>query len=153
MIRRAADRKRSVRRNFFDFDGDPGPPSPVEDNHKGYNIISFRGRFYGPAQGEGRLDFNRVGVEGYRCVVGESPQEVKELVERLAPKVEKRRLIEEGYKGFNIISAADKFYGLAQSEGRLDVNKVGTEGYRCVTGDSPDEVKSLVSRLIAQEEI
>jgi radical SAM protein with 4Fe4S-binding SPASM domain len=127
-------------------------PSLAEENYKGYNIISFRGRFYGLAQGEGRLDLNRVGAEGYRCVVGESPQEVKELVERLAPKVEKRRLIEEGYKGFNIISAADKFYGLAQSEGRLDVNKVGTEGYRCVTGDSPDEVKSLVSRLIAREE-
>jgi len=59
---------------------------------------------------------------------------------------EKRMLIEEGYKGFNIISCNGRFYGLAQSQGSLDLSKVGNEGYRCVVGESVDEVKQLIGR-------
>jgi len=66
------------------------------------------------------------------------------LIEKSGPSKPGRKLIEQGYKGFNIISCDGKVYGLAQSEGRLDLDKVGTEGYRCVVGELVDEVRQLI---------
>ena len=60
--------------------------------------------------------------------------------------------VEEGYKGFNIISYGDKFYGLAQDEGVFDINKVKKKEYRqCFVGDSIEEVKSLIDKSLIQE--
>jgi len=55
-------------------------------------------------------------------------------------------LVEEGYKKHNVIKLGDKFYGLAQSEGKLDLDRVHTKGYRCVVGKSVEEVKQLIGR-------
>jgi uncharacterized protein (UPF0248 family) len=101
---------------------------------------------YGLAQSEGSLNLDRVNTEGYRCVAGDSIDEVKQLIDKLSPCCGKRTLIEEGYKGYNIISIGDKLYGLAQSEGKLDPDRVHTEGYRCVVGKSVEEVKQLIGR-------
>jgi radical SAM protein with 4Fe4S-binding SPASM domain len=134
------------------------PPSLIEKGYKGFNIISFKGKFYGLAQDEGKLNLDKVNTPGYRCVVGESAKQVKQLVDefvdrpgervRLSSGQEIRILVEEGYNGFNIISLKDKFYGLAQSEGRLNLEKVNTEGYRCVVGESVAEVKELINHTL-----
>ena len=61
-------------------------------------------------------------------------------------------LVEESYKGFNIIFYGDKFCGLAQDEGAFDINKVKKKEYRhCFVGDSIEEVKSLIDKSLIQE--
>jgi radical SAM superfamily enzyme YgiQ (UPF0313 family) len=121
-------------------------PSLVEEGYRQFNIISYAGKLYGLAQSEGSLNPDRVNTEGYRCVAGDSIDEVKQLIDKLSPCCGKRTLIEEGYRGYNIISIGDKLYGLAQSEGKLDPDRVHTEGYRCVVGKSVEEVKQLIGR-------
>jgi radical SAM protein with 4Fe4S-binding SPASM domain len=123
-------------------------PCLLEEGYNRFNIISYQGRFYGLAQREGRFDLDRVSTEDYRCVVGESPEKVKQLIDALPPEPEGRKLVEEGYRGFNIISIGNKLYGLAQSEGRLNIEKVNTEGYRCVVGESVAEVKQLINHTL-----
>lgn len=55
------------------------------------------------------------------------------------------KLIEEGYKGFNVILYDNKFYGLAQDEGEFDIRKVENKGYkRLFVGRSVNEVKQLI---------
>lgn len=57
------------------------------------------------------------------------------------------KLIEEGYKGFNIILYDNKFYGLAQNEGEFDIRKVEKKGYRRLfVGMSVNEVKHLIDK-------
>lgn len=58
---------------------------------------------------------------------------------------ENRRLLEEGYRGYNIILCDERIYGLSQGAGRLDLSKVNTKGYPCVVGDSVEEVKRLIT--------
>jgi len=76
----------------------------------------------------------------------ERSNKIKDRVGSAEPKTAARKLIEEGYRGYNIISLGDKFYGLAQSEGKLDPDRVHIEGYRCVVGKSVEEVKQLIGR-------
>ena len=134
-------------------------PVLVKEEYRGFNIIKSQGKHYGLAQSEGKLDLEKVGTKGYRCVVAESVEQVKrlidklvitELIEQLGVAESKRVVVEEGYKGFNIISYGGRFYGLAQSEGRLDLEKVGTKDYRCVVGESVGQVKHLVAQLAAE---
>lgn len=126
-------------------------PRLLEEGYKGYNILRLRSTIYGLAQSEGKLDTNKIGVEGYRCFVADSVEEAKRLIDGVAPHTERedRRLIEEGYKGYNIIALGDSFYGLAQCEGRLDVDMVGTEGYRCVVGGSVGDIKLLIDEAVS----
>jgi|GEM_PF-2312809 len=61
------------------------------------------------------------------------------------------RLIEEGYKGFNIVSCENKFYGLAQDEGAFDSNKVKNNQYKkCFVSTSIFGVKELIDRFEVQ---
>lgn len=54
-------------------------------------------------------------------------------------------LIEEGYKGFNIIKFNGEYYGLAQKEGAFDIDKVKHRIYhQCFIGKSIAEVKNLI---------
>jgi len=58
-------------------------------------------------------------------------------------------LVEEGYKGFNIIFYGDKYYGLDQNEGPFYISKVeGKEYKRCAVGESVDEVKKMIDQAI-----
>jgi radical SAM protein with 4Fe4S-binding SPASM domain len=125
-------------------------PKLLEEGYKGYNILRLRGAIYGLAQTEGKLDVNKTSVEGYRCFVADTVDEVKRLIDQAPSRTEreKRRLIEEGYKGYNIITVGGNFYGLAQSEGRLDIDKVGTNGYRCFVGNSIGQAKLLIDEAI-----
>ncbi|MBN2137990.1 MAG: radical SAM protein [Sedimentisphaerales bacterium] len=128
-----------------------GSPLLVEEGYRQFNIISCNGKLYGLAQSEGRLNLDKVDTDGYRCVVAESVEEVKRLIDRQTPADEKRTLIEEGYRGHNIISVGAKLYGLAQSEGKLDLGRVNMEGYRCVAGNSVNEVKRSIDRCVAEK--
>ena len=53
-------------------------------------------------------------------------------------------LRKEGYKGFNILFFEKRFYGLSQSEGQLDIQRVGKSDYKCLVGRSLAEVEHLI---------
>jgi hypothetical protein len=63
-------------------------------------------------------------------------------------------LVEEGYKGFNIVAYMGKFYAVAQSLGRIDFSDINIEdllqGYRdksqCFVGRSIFEAKHLLDK-------
>lgn len=67
------------------------------------------------------------------------------------PASSSSQLIEEGYKGFNIISCGDKFYGLAQEEGAFNINRVKNNQYKkCFVSTSIGGVKDLIDRFEVQ---
>lgn len=57
-------------------------------------------------------------------------------------------LVEEDYKGFNIIFYRGTYYALDQDGGAFDINKINRKEYeRCYAGDSLVEVKGCVDEL------
>lgn len=75
----------------------------------------------------------------FSCAKKEEGVSNKEKV-TLEPK-----LVLEEYKGFNIISYGDKYYGLDQNEGAFYISNVEKKEYkRCFIGKSVDEVKQLI---------
>jgi len=61
-------------------------------------------------------------------------------------------LIEEGYKGYNIVAFRGGYYGLGQGEGAFDVDKVNSNEYkRCFAGGSVAEVKGLIDESVGRE--
>ncbi len=130
----------------------------VEQGYKEFNILMYKGRLYGLAQKLGCVGLSTVNghtleelQQNGTCVIGNSLEEVKQLIEQLHTNKIETRLVEEDYKGFNIISRGGKIYGLAQSEGCLDLDRVYTNDYRCVISKSIDEVKHLIDQLIMKE--
>jgi adenylyl-sulfate kinase len=66
-------------------------------------------------------------------------------------------LVEESFKGFNIVLFGSKYYAIAQSLGPLDLTcveeaklKEFQENGKCITGDSVIEAKYLVDQLFYQ---
>lgn len=58
-------------------------------------------------------------------------------------------LREEGFKGFNIIQAGNRFFGLAPDEGIFDLNKVARGEYRrCIEGASILAVKERIDESV-----
>ncbi|MGP0630185.1 hypothetical protein ACTRW9_10780 [Nitrospina sp. 32_T5] len=61
-------------------------------------------------------------------------------------------LMEEGYKGFNIIFFGNKFYGLPQEEGEFKFEKVRNQEYSyCVETDSYLEVKQVIDDYLLKK--
>lgn len=58
-------------------------------------------------------------------------------------------LVKKDYKGFSITKFGIDYYGLSQSEGAFDINKVKERKYRqFVVGQSVMEVEQQIDRLI-----
>ena len=63
-------------------------------------------------------------------------------------------LVEEGYLGFNVITYAGRFYGLAQDEGAFIPQKAGTGQYHhCLEGSSLPDVEQQIDRLKRTKEV
>jgi hypothetical protein len=64
------------------------------------------------------------------------------------------RLVKEGYRGFNFVLYGDKYYGLAQSLGPVDITQLSESTCRswerkglCRIGSSADELQEYIDRL------
>jgi len=64
------------------------------------------------------------------------------------------RLVKEGYRGFNFVLYGNKYYGLAQSLGPVDITQLSWRTRRlwqrkglCRIGSSVDELQSYIDRL------
>lgn len=138
-----------------------GAPSPrlAREGYRGFNIIEFGGEHYGLAQSEGAFDISRVRAGAYRSLLaGKSVEEVIGKIDaalaqpgRPAAAPAPPRLVEEGYRGFNIIEYGGEHYGLAQEEGAFSIEKVRGNAYRrCVSGKTPEEAKRQIDRLLEE---
>jgi len=133
----------------------------VRRNYHGFNIYMINGRYYAIPSQTVQADLKRMIHRRYSpTLFSESYDELVhkiltfsfDRIEQTTNFIPPPELIEEGYKGFNIILYDDRLYGLAQDEGAFDIRKVQQKKYkRCVAGRSVAEIKTLVSIMIADD--
>ncbi|MCK4602634.1 MAG: glycosyltransferase family 2 protein [Phycisphaerae bacterium] len=128
----------------------------LEEGYKQFNILFFGGRFYGLSQGEGAFDIARQQSGEYElCLEGETIEEVKRLIDKLpACQVPGQELLEEGYRGFNILRFRGRFVALDQELGPVDCKTTNLDKYRrqgrCCIADGMQEVKRCVDEAISR---
>ncbi len=143
-------------------------PAPIlaEEGYQGYNIIHLGDTFYAIRQDEGAFDLGKFEAGEYTdAAEGVSLGEVKWRIDAIvtAPATPPATppaippatppalvLAEEGYQGYNIIRAGDKFYAILQSDGAFSVEKFQAGGYtNAVEGNSLEEVEGKIDAMVA----
>jgi hypothetical protein len=144
---------------------DPNTPwSFVEEGYKGFNLFKYGNRYLALAQAVGAVDLHWLNtriVTDYQkrgaLIIGDSLEELRRLLDELprdgAPQSSSGPiLLEEGYRGFNLIRYAGTIYALPQAEGAFEIERIKTDQYsRWFSGKSLDEVKSLVNQSSAEK--
>ncbi len=133
--------------SFFGANGDKEPPHVlVIEGYRGYNILKCNGRFYCLAQIEGAFSLRKFKRGRYKhCFEAETLEEAKRLAEEHEVKHIVPVLVEEGYRGFNVIMYGDTFYAIPQDEGAFDVDRVNNNGYTIVfSSANMEELKKMV---------
>ena len=111
-----------------------GPPVLVEVDYGGFNIVKFKGLYWGVDQREGAIDVSQLEAKAQFAWVSSADlkkvkvkldqlQTEKKIVESIdldGPPV----LVEKGYKGYNIVKFQGEFYGVSQGEGPIDVEEI-----------------------------
>ena len=140
-------------------------PRLVENDYKGFNIILIGEMSYAIDQTLGEIDFDRPDLaeimgqycRDSRCRVGHTLDQVKEAVDQLI--LNRPTIVEENYKGFNIVSYQDRYYALAQVLGPVDLKRPETEALlmeqwlresKCVANVSLDKVKRSIDALVVE---
>ena len=127
----------------------------VEEGYEGYNILQIDvDKFLAIAQSEGAYSPEKLAAGGYtRAYVAASAEEAKGKIPRavqatgkIAREVFTVRLVEEGYRGFDILQiGVDEFLALAQNEGAYSREKLAAGGYeRAYVAPSAKEAKRRV---------
>ncbi|MDP3790025.1 MAG: hypothetical protein Q8R48_06460, partial [Candidatus Omnitrophota bacterium] len=127
-------------------------PILARENYCSFNIIFFKGRYYAILQSEGAFDITRVEQKRYSISFeGSSVEEVERkidgyfAIERTKSAGEDPILIEQGYRGFNIIFYKNRFYAILQSDGAFDIKRVENRTYKAVfQGQDPGKVKAAI---------
>jgi hypothetical protein len=111
----------------------------VEEGFLGqYNIIHAGTRYYAIPQNEGAFDTGKAERGDYdRMFAAGDANRVKTMAREGANAgfgPSSTMLVEEGYKGtFNIIRHNGEYYGVPQSEGAFDAEKISKSGYRAAS--------------------
>lgn len=139
------------------------PPAPfdsprlVEGDYKGYNLVSYRGKVYALSQELGAFDLTRTSEDKLRLFEEadlafgcETAQEARERIDRLH-KPAPPRMLEEGYKGYNLVSYAGKVYALSQDLGPFDLARATAKVMR--TAESNDMLFVCLSASEARRRI
>jgi hypothetical protein len=132
-------------------------PELVEEGYYGFNIISYDGAWYGLDQGEGAFDPAKAEMQQYsRCFRSGRKEDLKEILRTEQSKAEAEKatrcllpeLVEEDYRGFNIISYDGRWYALAQGDGEFDPEKADKQQYaRCFVSSSKEQLKEILPSL------
>lgn len=125
--------------------GEDPPVRLIEAGYHKFNILQIGpGKFLALAQSEGEFSPEKFAAGGYKqAYVGSSVEEVKAKIDSEEQGV---RLIEEGYRGFNILQIGPhRFLALAQSDGSYSAEKLAAGGYKeAYVGSSVEEVKAKI---------
>lgn len=139
-------------------------PELIEENYKEFNIVLYsRDKYYALAQSIGAVDFFQIKEEELKkyqetkkCFIANSLEEAKTLVDQLTD-FSAIKLIEEGYRGFNIVLYGDKYHALSQDLGRIDfitISEAELLEYRkkgkYIIGNSHYEAKRYVDEIVFQ---
>lgn len=137
-------------------------PAPVliEEGYKHFNFVGYGEKIYAIQQSEGAFEIERIKKNQYRSwFSGNSLDEVKHLVDNWSEKrgldqlsvarhsdsASIPTLIEEGYKGFNLVRYGEKIYAIPQGEGAFEIERIKKNNYsRFFGGSSLEDVKRLV---------
>lgn len=125
---------------------------PVIEGYRGYNLIRYGKLVYAVPQYIQQFDVtNEQDRQNQVIIAGRSAHEVKKLIdEHVMTYPNPPHLIEERYKGFNIIGYNDKYYAMDIGIGDADIATVDVSKYikdnRCFIGCSVAEVKDSVDR-------
>ena len=144
---------------------DPNTPwSFVEEGYKGFNLFKYGNRYLALAQAVGAVDLHWLNtrvVTDYQnrgaLIIANSLEEVRRILDELPSDSGPQSssgpiLLEEGYRGFNLIRYAGKTYAIPQAEGAFEIERIKNDQYsRWFSGKSLDEVKSLVNQSAAKE--
>lgn len=136
-------------------------PQLLEQNYRGFNLVSFRGRVYAIPQPEGAFEIEKIEKHGYsRSFQGNSSQEVKkdidkefELIKSGSNKVVSNKkdplLLEENYYGFNLVLFGNRVYAIPQPEGAFEIERIEKHGYsRSFEGNSVQEVENDINKAL-----
>jgi len=103
-------------------------PHLVEDNYHGFNIIRFRDKYYGISQEQGEFDITRFQKNLYdHCYQTTTTDEIKNIIDKVTARSNRSLepiLIEEDYRGYNIVLFGDKYYGVFRNGELFDAGKV-----------------------------
>jgi hypothetical protein len=142
---------------------DPNIPwSFVEEGYEGFNLFKYDDGYLALAQALGPVDLHWLNtrvVNDYQnrgaLIVGKSLEELKRLIDELPSDGGPRNssgpiLLEEGYRGFNLITYDRTIYAIPQAEGAFELERIRRDQYtRWFSGKSLDEVKSVVNQALA----
>ena len=108
----------------------------LEEGYLGFNFVSYDGHVYAIAQEAGLVDVPRLTLEGIaelargsHLIVTSSLETAKSRVEAI-PRVPRPtvKVLEEGYRRFNIIAHGSRVYAVAQDVGQIDFSSLTLEG-------------------------
>ena len=142
---------------------DPNIPwSFAEEGYKGFNLFKYGDRYLALAQALGPVDLHWLNtrvVKDYQdrntLIFGSSLEELKRVLNQLPTpagldSLSTPTLLEEGYRGFNLIGYDKRIYAIPQEEGAFEIERIKRNEYgRWFSATSLDEVKRLIDQSFA----
>ncbi|MHC4743242.1 MAG: hypothetical protein ACYS8Z_15110 [Planctomycetota bacterium] len=135
-------------------------PILIEEGYENFNIMLFGKTYYGLAQSEGIFEPQKAENGEYeKCFSANSMAYVKKAINAsLQSKTQamdasnwEPRLIEDNYRGFNIIRFGDRYYGLAQELGTFKPESYhNNDYYGCCRATSAEEVREMIDESAAR---
>jgi hypothetical protein len=133
-------------------------PPILVGSYQGYNIVDYRGQFYGVPQSLGPLDLSKEKDRGHKeIVVSKDRREIEKLIDKAIqsrPKVKVKAvdqppILAGAYQGYNIVDYRGQFYGVPQSLGPLDLSKEEDRKHKeIVVVKDRKEVENLIDKAI-----
>ena len=135
-----------------------GHPQLVEENFHNFNLILYQNRIYGIPQSEGAFEIERVKKDDYsQSFEADSVGKVKESIRKIyefqqTSAADTRnispQLIEENFHNFNLILYQNRIYGIPQSEGAFEIERVKKDDYsQSFEADSVGKVKESIRKI------
>lgn len=124
-------------------------PLLVQEDYNGFNIVSCAGKFYGISQEIGPVNIQKLSVDGIdnlrrsrQWIVGRSIFEVKQSIDAWPASP---RLVQEDYKGFNLVQFRGVVYALDRAWGPIDVRAIPPDLLsRCIAADSAESARCAI---------
>jgi hypothetical protein len=136
----------------------------VEAGFKGFNIFQYGDRFLALAERLGPVDLHWLNtriVNYFQAqggfVIGDSLNELKHLLSQFpqaqpSDDAPSSILVEEGYKGFNLLGYGEKIYAIPQGEGAFEIDRIKKNNYsRWFSGGSLDEIKRRLDQVSIEQ--
>jgi hypothetical protein len=132
-------------------------PELLVKNYKRYNIIFYDGNYYGVNLGEGAIDVRSLNIKAQLpWAKASTRQELKVMIDVLVGEegdMGDPILIEQGFRGHNIVLYNDLFHGVNQQEGPIDIRDIKNQSkLPWATAPTLPEIKTKIAQLILDAE-